>query len=330
MKGRFHPTGRANLFAAFHHLRGENQEVSLNKWTSFWCKKPQRYEAVAAMKETKHARPESTHNPSGGLPDTTRWSHVEERMFSGHGVRDDKRDETYLAAFLSCWLCAFLLPNKDGEFVHPGTFKMASLMERGRKISLAILVLANIYNRLNKISTLSPLHQIKVCFPIHYVYGWFDHYLKTHYAFSIGPFIPTMDQARLTLHDMDVESSIKEVFVEAGECFTNAMFEEQDKVEEVSSLRQPLDNMKKEIKVLCKRAKDLQVFLTGAEDEVQGAKLATLFATHEFDACFDADLTNDLGQKKEHLEVVSRTDQITNYAWIRFYLLICLFPLEFD
>ncbi|KAH0652948.1 hypothetical protein KY289_030626 [Solanum tuberosum] len=110
------------------------------------------------------------------------------------------------------------------------------------------------------------------------------------------------DQARLTLHDMDVESSIKEVFVEAGECFTNAMFEEQDKVEEVSSLRQPLDNMKKEIKVLCKRAKDLQVFLTGAEDEVQGAKLATLFATHEFDACFDTDLTNDLGQKKEHLE----------------------------
>ncbi|KAH0652949.1 hypothetical protein KY289_030627 [Solanum tuberosum] len=192
MKGRFHPTGRANLFAAFHHLRGANQEVSLSKWTSFWCKKPQRYEVVAAMKETKHARPESTHNPSGGLPDTTRWSHVEERMFSGHGVRDDKRDETYLAAFLSCWLCAFLLPNKDGEFVHPGTFKMASLMESGRKISLAILVLANIYNRLNKISTLSPLHQIKVCFPTHYVYGWFDHYLKTHYAFSIGPFIPTM------------------------------------------------------------------------------------------------------------------------------------------
>ncbi|KAH0743337.1 hypothetical protein KY290_031330 [Solanum tuberosum] len=75
------------------------------------------------------------------------------------------------------------------------------------------------------------------------------------------------DQARLTLHDMDVESSIKEVFVAAGE-LTNVMFEEQDKVEEVSSLRQPLDNMKKEISVLCKRAKDLQVLLTGAEDEV--------------------------------------------------------------
>ncbi|KAH0650317.1 hypothetical protein KY284_030229 [Solanum tuberosum] len=119
------------------------------------------------------------------------------------------------------------------------------------------------------------------------------------------------DQARLTLHDMDVESSIKEVFVAAGECLKNAMFEEQDKVEEVSSLRQPLDNIKKEIRVLCKKAKDLQVLLAGAEDETQGAKLATLFATHEFDACFDADLKNDLGQKKEHLEAVSRTDQIT-------------------
>ncbi|KAH0650315.1 hypothetical protein KY284_030227 [Solanum tuberosum] len=192
MKGRFDLTGHANLFVAFHHLQRVNQEVSLSKWISFWCKKPQRYEAAASMKEKKSARPESTHNPSGGLPDITRWSRVEERMFSGLGVRDNKRDETYLAAFLSCWLCAYLLPNKEGEFVHPGTFKMASLMESGRKISLPILVLANIYNGLNKNSTLSQLHQIKVCFPIHYVYGWFDHYLKTHYAFSIEPFIPTM------------------------------------------------------------------------------------------------------------------------------------------
>jgi len=180
------------LFAAFHHLRGANQEVSFSKWISFWCKKPQRYEAAPPREEKKSARPESTHNPSGVLPDTTGWSRVEERMFSGLGVKVDKRDETYLATFLSCWLCAFILPNKKGEFIRPGTFKMASFMASGREISLAIPVLASIYNGLNKISTLSQLNQIKVCFPIHYVYGWLAHYFRTHYAFSNGPFIPTM------------------------------------------------------------------------------------------------------------------------------------------
>ncbi|KAH0764908.1 hypothetical protein KY285_000779 [Solanum tuberosum] len=62
------------------------------------------------------------------------------------------------------------------------------------------------------------------------------------------------------------------------------MFEEQDKVEEVSSLRQSLDNMKKEIRALCKRAQDLKVLSTPSEDEVEGSKLATLFAIQEFDA----------------------------------------------
>ncbi|KAH0720107.1 hypothetical protein KY284_005137 [Solanum tuberosum] len=69
---------------------------------------------------------------------------------------------------------------------------MASLMVSGKKISLAIPVLASTYNGLNKISSLSQLNQIKVCFPIHYVYGWLANYFKTHYAFSNGPFIPTM------------------------------------------------------------------------------------------------------------------------------------------
>ncbi|KAH0647980.1 hypothetical protein KY285_033228 [Solanum tuberosum] len=180
------------LFASFHHLRGANQEVSFSKWISFWCKKPQRYEAAPPREEKKSTRPELTHNPSGVLPDTTRWSRVKEKMFSRLGVKVDKRDETYLAALLSCWLCVFVLPNKKGEFIRLGTFKMASFMVSGRKISLAIPILASIYNGLNKISTLSQLNQIKVCFPIHYVYGWLAHYFRTHYAFSNGPFIPTM------------------------------------------------------------------------------------------------------------------------------------------
>lgn len=107
-------------------------------------------------------------------------------------MRDDKTDETYLAAFLSCWLCAFVLSNKEGEFVRPGNFKMESLKMCGRNINLAIMVLASNYNGLNKISSLPQLDQIKVYFPIHYVYGWLVNYFKTHYAFPDGPFIPTV------------------------------------------------------------------------------------------------------------------------------------------
>ena len=51
---------------------------------------------------------------------------------------------------------------------------------------------------------------------------------------------------------MDVERAKKKLFVAAGERLTNAMFEKQDKVEEVSSLRQLLGDMKKEIRALCK------------------------------------------------------------------------------
>ncbi|KAH0725041.1 hypothetical protein KY284_000906 [Solanum tuberosum] len=89
------------------------------------------------------------------------------------------------------------------------------------------------------------------------------------------------------------------------------MFEEQDKVEEVSSLRQSLDNIKKDIRALCKRPQDLKVLLTPIEDEVEGSKLATLFAIQEFDACFDVDLMNNLGQKKEHLEAMRQ--KLINY-----------------
>ncbi|KAH0644633.1 hypothetical protein KY284_032517 [Solanum tuberosum] len=96
----------------------------------------------------------------------------------------------------------------------------------------------------------------------------------------LNSFFTTLyDQARSTLHDMDVESARKALFVAAGERLTNSMFEEQDKVEEVSSLHQSLDNMKKKIRALCKRAQDLQACLAAAEDEVEGAKQATLFAT---------------------------------------------------
>ncbi|KAH0722550.1 hypothetical protein KY285_005086 [Solanum tuberosum] len=49
----------------------------------------ERYEATPPREEKKFAHPKSTHNPSGDLLDITRWSHDEERMFSGLGALVD-------------------------------------------------------------------------------------------------------------------------------------------------------------------------------------------------------------------------------------------------
>ncbi|KAH0671583.1 hypothetical protein KY285_023632 [Solanum tuberosum] len=111
---------------------------------------------------------------------------------------------------------------------------------------------------------------------------------------SFFEFSSSYDQARSIIHHMDVDSAKKKLFIAAGERLTNAMFVEKDKVEVVSSLHQSLDNMKKVIKALCKRAQDLEVLLTVVEDEVEGAKLETLFEVKEFDACFNGDLLNGL------------------------------------
>nr|XP_016435936.1 PREDICTED: uncharacterized protein LOC107762125 [Nicotiana tabacum] len=81
---------------------------------------------------------------------------------------------------------------KEENSIHPETFKMASMMASGRKISLAVPVLASIYHGLNKISCSSQLDQVKVYFHIHYVYGWLAHYFKTHYPLAKGSSVPLM------------------------------------------------------------------------------------------------------------------------------------------
>ncbi|KAF3644385.1 hypothetical protein FXO37_21480 [Capsicum annuum] len=88
------------------------------------------------------------------------------------GMEESLRDETYLAAFLACWICKFLLPNKKAGCIRASVFKVASLMAHREKFSLAVPVLASIYRGLWEISTSSNLVSCHALFPIHYVYGW--------------------------------------------------------------------------------------------------------------------------------------------------------------
>ncbi|KAG5580615.1 hypothetical protein H5410_051242 [Solanum commersonii] len=73
-------------------------------------------------------------NPQGEIPTEINTSlSAQEMVFSKLGAKHQKY-ETYLTTFLSCWLCAFVFPSEEGNFIRPETFKMANLMESGRRI----------------------------------------------------------------------------------------------------------------------------------------------------------------------------------------------------
>ncbi|KAH0639052.1 hypothetical protein KY285_035638 [Solanum tuberosum] len=192
---RFLPRTCECMFAAFHHLKEKNNgniRVSFNEWIQFWCKKDLKNELAPPRKEKKSRRLSSTHNPTGEIPtEINTWSSTQEMVFSKLGAKHQKY-ETYLTAILSCWLCAFVFPFEEGNFIRPETFKIASLMASGKKVSLVVPVLGSLYHGLNKISNSSQLDHIRVCFPIHYVYGWLGYYLKTHYPLTSGPSLPRM------------------------------------------------------------------------------------------------------------------------------------------
>ncbi|KAK4385670.1 hypothetical protein Sango_2691000 [Sesamum angolense] len=101
----------------------------------------------------KTVRPKSTHNPLGDIAIHERWSTAEEALFAKLSIERCLKEEVYLAAYLACWLCVFVLPSKDVNSIRPSTFKMLSLVANGRRVNLAIPVLASIYEGLNTIAT---------------------------------------------------------------------------------------------------------------------------------------------------------------------------------
>ncbi|KAL2899267.1 Ribosomal RNA large subunit methyltransferase Cfr [Bienertia sinuspersici] len=99
--------------------------------------------------------------------------------------------DTYLAAFLTCWLCAFVLPFKDLGCIHLSVFKPASQLTSGRRISLAIPVLTCIYKRLSKLSSSSTPGKRVEHFPLHYVYAWLARYFHSHFM-EVHDFVGTL------------------------------------------------------------------------------------------------------------------------------------------
>jgi Plant mobile domain len=96
----------------------------------------------------------------------------ERKSVNSHGYSR----ETQLTAFLAWWLGYFVLPSQRIGKIRPSTFIMANLMARGKRISLAILALANIYQTLRIFCTFIDPTYCSTVFPWHFIYGWLNIY----------------------------------------------------------------------------------------------------------------------------------------------------------
>ncbi|KAH0729706.1 hypothetical protein KY290_000839 [Solanum tuberosum] len=143
---------------------------------------PRKYVEPSPRTSKNHMKPRINHDPSGNI-DMSFLPRTEEENapFVELGIEESFRDETYLAAFLACWLCKFFLTNKKADCIRASVFKIASLIAHGEIFSLAVPFLASIYRDLRDISTSSNLGSCDILLPIHYVYGWIGEYFETYY-----------------------------------------------------------------------------------------------------------------------------------------------------
>ncbi|KAJ8444411.1 hypothetical protein Cgig2_005933 [Carnegiea gigantea] len=117
------------------HLFGRKGKLTIEQWISFWSRGRNKYHV--SKKPDQHNR-----IPHPGILSSFTdagahgWSDCQ-AIFDKLGVAIGQRTETFLAAFLSCWLCTFILPVRDTGCIHPGTFSIASLMASGIGYCLA-------------------------------------------------------------------------------------------------------------------------------------------------------------------------------------------------
>ncbi|KAL0456032.1 UNVERIFIED_CONTAM: hypothetical protein Slati_0942400 [Sesamum latifolium] len=152
--GRFIPRSSKYLLYAYHLFQGADDDrcsnVSVDKWVKFRSKKTIKYPLSPPRKEKKTVRPKSTHNPLGDITTHKRWSIAEEALFEKLCIEGNLKEEVYLAAYLACWLCTFVLPG------------------------------------LNTIATSSRPACTSPSFPVHFIYAWLASYFKTHYPIWQG------------------------------------------------------------------------------------------------------------------------------------------------
>ncbi|KAM2437191.1 hypothetical protein ACFX1W_014329 [Malus domestica] len=188
------PASCRYLFWAYHKLFQDAQGksgVRISSWIQFWYWEAMRYKKSSKKScRNKTTMPKGDSDPFGVIGSTRHRSSNELIAFEDLGIVSEHVDESYLAAFLACWLCKFVFLTGDVNLVRPGVFKIASKMAAGESFSLAIPVLANIYNGLSIVSNSASTEDRAAVLPYHYVYGWLGEYFGTHFSLT------TLDKSR--------------------------------------------------------------------------------------------------------------------------------------
>ena len=90
-------------------MKGKSS-VKLASWVSFWNKGSMKY-AKPPKKSTRNKaqRPKEAHNPSGEIDPIKSCTQSKMEVFDNLGVVEIDVKETYLAAFLACYVSSFFL-----------------------------------------------------------------------------------------------------------------------------------------------------------------------------------------------------------------------------
>ncbi|XP_056684069.1 uncharacterized protein [Spinacia oleracea] len=168
------------LFMALHYLSEKHKvtTITFETWCDFWFRDASKYFLASGNKKSVLPTLMKDFSSFNG---PRSWSHKMYEAFRILRIPEAHHRQTYLAAFLSCWLCAFVLPVSDLGCIRPGSFKPASFLASGKETSLAIPVLASIYHGLSKISNSPTPSKHRESFPAQYVYVWTAKYFRSHH-----------------------------------------------------------------------------------------------------------------------------------------------------
>ncbi|KAJ8443252.1 hypothetical protein Cgig2_010147 [Carnegiea gigantea] len=196
-------------------MQGCKGKPTIEQWIAFWFRGRNKYHIARKLDQDNripHPRILSSiiHVGARGWGDC-------QVIFDELGVAIGQRTETFLAAFLSCWLCIFILPVRDAGCIRPGTFSVASFMASGVGYGLPTAILTNIYKGLNKTSRSSHPGRGEGYFPAHFFYTWlaknFDVYELVGEASSSPGMMKFSNIGQAKSHLRAMEQGLKSYFL---------------------------------------------------------------------------------------------------------------------
>ncbi|KAJ8425344.1 hypothetical protein Cgig2_000649 [Carnegiea gigantea] len=151
-------------------MQGRNGKLTIEQWIAFWFRGRSKYHV--SRKSDKDNRIPYPRILSSIIDTGARGWGNGQIIFDEVGVAIGQRTETFLTAFLFCWLCVFILLVRDTGCIRPDTFSVTSFMASGVGYCLPTTILASVYKGLNEISYSLHPGSGGGYFPAHFLYAW--------------------------------------------------------------------------------------------------------------------------------------------------------------